>query len=67
MSYLRKDTVIPWPALQAQFGADYALSRQFKAAFLVTLRKVLTIYSGAKVIAVDNGLALKPSVTHIPR
>ena len=48
MSYLRKETVIPWPALQAQFRADYARNRAFKEKFLESLRKVLTVYTEAK-------------------
>ena len=46
MSYLYKDTVIPWPLLQMQFGADYAAEgqgpRDFKKKFLARLKQVLT-------------------------
>ena len=41
MFYLHRDTVIPWPLLQMQFGADYpqdALGlRHFKSKFLARL------------------------------
>jgi len=65
MSYLRRPTVIPWAALQAQFGADYRLTRQFKANFLIQLKAVLGEYPEARVEASEEGLALKPSPPHI--
>ena len=40
-SYTKRPSVIPWSALALQFGSDYKLVRQFKAAFLAELRKVL--------------------------
>ena len=67
MSYLRKPLVIPWGALQTQFGADYRLTRQFKAKFLKQLKAVQTVYPEAKVEAEEGGLRLKPSPTHIVR
>jgi len=71
MSYLQKDTVIPWPLLQGQFGADYAQTpqgqRDFKKKFLLGLKKVHSIYESAKVFAVDNGLLLKPSPPHVAK
>lgn len=66
MSYLRRPTVIPWEALQMQFGADYVRTRDFKSAFLEHLRKVVTIYPKANIFDKDNGLLLRPSPTHIP-
>lgn len=65
MSYLRRPLVIPWGALQTQFGADYRLTRQFKANFLTQLRTVQAVYPEAKVEAEDAGLKLRPSPTHI--
>lgn len=65
MSYLRKETEIPWTALQLQFGADYALTRQFKAAFLKQLKVTQSIYSNAKVEEGKRGLILKPSPPHV--
>ncbi len=65
MSYLRKDTVIPWPLLQLQFGVGYAEvgqgPRDFKTNFRKQLRKVHVIYPQAKVTEVEQGLFLKPS------
>ena len=65
MSYLRKPTEIPWPALQMQFGADYGRERDFKAAFLEHLRAVLVIYPEANVEDGERGLLLKPSKPHV--
>ena len=66
-SYLKQPTVIPWAALALQFGSNYAQVRQFKAAFLTELRKVVTVYGMVQVEPTDNGLMVKPSITHIPR
>lgn len=71
MFYLSRDTVIPWPLLQMQFGADYATEGQgpldFKKKFLLRLKQVLTIYETAKVFPVDGGLMLKPSPPHVAK
>ena len=70
MSYLKQKTEIPWPALQAQFGCDYATdpqgTRDFKRAFLRQFKKVNMVYK-TKTTEGDHGLILKPSKTHIPR
>ena len=69
LSYLRKPTEIPWPALQMQFGADYATQgqgpRDFKKKFLHHLRAVLTRYPEANVEDGECGLLLKPSKPHV--
>lgn len=65
MSYLRKPTIIPWEALQMQFGADYERTRDFKRAFLEQLKCVLLLYPDANVYENENGLLLKPSKTSI--
>lgn len=64
-SYAKRPSVIPWSALALQFGSDYARERDFKAAFLAELRKVVTVYGGVQVEATDEGLLVKPSLTHI--
>lgn len=70
MSYLKRQTEIPWAALQTQFGSDYAPNpqglRDFKRAFLRELKKVCVIYSEANTDIDRNSLILKPSKTHIP-
>ena len=65
-SYLKKPTVIPWGALQMQFGSEYKRTTDFKANFLKHLKKVITIYPDANVSDNPNGLLLMPSRTHIP-
>ena len=69
LSYLRQARVIPWPALQMQFGASYQTegqgARDFKRAFIRELKKVLILYPKAKVSEEDSGLYLQPSATHI--
>lgn len=67
MSYLKRDTEIPWAALAAQFGSDYGRLRAFKEALLGELRKVQAVYPEARVGTGDYGLLLKPSKPHIPR
>jgi len=66
MSYLKKNTVIPWGALQIQFGANYSRVRDFKKYFLDQLRSVHVVYPGAKIEVTDVGLLLHPSKPHIP-
>lgn len=65
MSYLSRPTEIPWEALQAQFGADYADLKHFKSKFKSALSKVLLQYKAVKVSEGKYGLVLKPSPTHI--
>jgi hypothetical protein len=67
MSYLKQPTLIPWAALKMQFGADYKLTRQFKAAFLRHLKAVLVVYPEARVEQQDAGLHLTPSPPHVAR
>jgi len=70
MSYLRRKTTIPWPALRGQFGAGYAMDEQglrnFRRAFLRELARVVVLYSRCNVTDSERGLVLSPSPTHIP-
>lgn len=66
-SYAKRPSVIPWSVLALQFGSDYAELRFFKRAFLEELRKVVTVYGGVQVEATDEGLLVKPSLTHISK
>lgn len=66
MSYLSRETLIPWPALATQFGAEYGRIRDFKAAFIQQLRKVHVMYPEARIEEAKDGLKLKPSRTHVP-
>lgn len=65
MSYLRKPVVIPWLALEMQFGADYTRTLDFKFNFLKQLKAVLNVYPEAKVEKGEQGLLLKPSSPHV--
>jgi hypothetical protein len=67
MSYLQKPCVIPWEALQTQFGADYGRLRDFKRKFLAHLAGVLHVYPAARLSELPAGLLLRPSPTHLPR
>ena len=64
-SYATKPSEIPWQALAMQFGSDYAQVRDFKAAFLDALKKVLIVYPEARVSHGDFGLTLAPSRPHV--
>lgn len=67
LSRLEKETVVPWAALQGQFGADYGRPRAFREAFKDWLPKVLCFYPQAKVNLEETGLRLiAPGVPHVP-
>lgn len=67
LSYLRRDTVIPWAALETQFGSEYSRTVDFRIAFSQHLGRVLEIYKAANVVATEAGLVMKPSQTHVAR
>jgi hypothetical protein len=66
-SYLKAETAISWDQLRMQFGAEYARSDNFKAAFKDALKKVLVVYPSAKIQTVDAGILIAPSATHISK
>ena len=66
LSYLKERKIIPWQALQLQFGSEYARLIDFKVNFTKHLQSVLTIYPEAKVQPLDTGLELRPSKPHVP-
>jgi hypothetical protein len=66
-SYLKKTTVVPWPSLAMQFGSNYSELRFFKRAFLEELRKVMLVYPHVRVDGLEDGLQVRPSLTHIPK
>ena len=68
-SYLRRPTLIPWAALQMQFGASYSTTTSrgladFRGAYREALKKVLTLYP-AQVEDRPDGVLLRPSRTHV--
>lgn len=67
VSYLKRPTVIPWAGLALQFGSDYARLRAFKEAFIAELKKVVLVYAQVQVEVTDEGLLIKPSLTHVSR
>jgi len=67
MSYSMSPTVIPWVELALQFGSHYARLRDFKAALITELKKVLMVYGRSQVEALEDGLLIKPSLTHIEK
>ena len=66
-SYMTKASTVPWEALAAQFGSDYAELRFFRRAFLSELRKVTAVYPGTAFEASDKGLTVKPGKPHVQR
>lgn len=58
---LRRPTLIPWPALAAQFGSAYNRMRNFRPNFEKALARAVACYPEAKVDIEDNGLRLFPS------
>lgn len=70
-SYLNRRTEIPWQALHAQFGADYATDPKglynFRSKMVDALRKVSVVYPALRASEGKNGLVLFPSPSHIPR
>ena len=70
LSYLKRETEIPWPLLQSQFGSDYAATKQgryeFKRKLFIQLKKVAAVYEGATNIQEGKyGLVLRPGISHI--
>jgi hypothetical protein len=52
---------IQWPAIKAQFGADYGHMNDFKKKFRMALRQVLTRYQRARIDVESGGLRLHTS------
>ena len=71
MSYLRKESHIPWEVLQMQFGSGYPQTTRgkldFKRNFIKQLKAVHIVYPLANVDPIDTALILTPSHTHVPR
>jgi hypothetical protein len=72
LSYLKRQTEIPWPLLQGQFGSDYADTKQgrykFKCKLLTQLRKVAAVYEGiTSAYEGKYGLVLMPSRSHVKK
>ena len=57
----------PWASLALQFGSDYSRLRDFKHAFIDELKKVVLVYGQVQVEVMEDGLVVKPSLTHISK
>lgn len=73
MSFIqRRSRPIPWLSLMGQFGSGFNMAdieqavRDFKKAFIRSLKMVLIVYPQVRVEVTDDGLVLLPSPTHIP-
>lgn len=76
MSYLRRESKIPWEALMLQFGANFNSSvdditsarRNFKKQFELAMKGVIVVYPNVNVdTSHSQYLILRPSNPHIPR
>jgi Plasmid encoded RepA protein len=66
LHHLERPTRVPWPALYRQFGAGFALLRQFRAHAREALALALAAYPEAQVVAEENGVTLLPSPAPVP-
>mgnify|MGYP000982060594 CR=1 FL=1 len=57
----RRPTLVPWEALQAQFGSQTERPRRFKQSFVSKLILISLVYPEASFKEVDKGLMLYPS------
>ncbi|HBL27393.1 MAG TPA: pirin [Acidobacteria bacterium] len=62
---LGRPETIPWPALQRQFGADYADLRVFRFHFLRAVKKILDVYPEIRLRNTPGGLVVLPFPPHI--
>ncbi|MBL6459537.1 hypothetical protein JMJ55_29960 [Belnapia sp. T6] len=66
LHYLKKPTRVRWFALYRQFGAGFALPRQFKSHARNALALALAAYPEAKVQVDNEGVTLFPSPAPVP-
>ena len=62
-----KGVYVPWAQLREQFGQEYRLLADFKKAFKLALKRVLSIYPDARLESVYGGLQLHESKPPIER
>ena len=63
---LPKPVVVAWPALQAQFGANYTREQDFRRAFAQALGRVYAHWPALRAEPRKQGLRLRPCLPHIP-
>ena len=66
LSYLKGKTLVPWAALEAQFGAEYGRTRDFRARFSKQLKAVAAVFP-VRASPSTRGLELLPSPPHVKR
>jgi hypothetical protein len=66
LHHLTRATRVPWPAVYRQFGAGFALQRQFKVHAREALALALAAYPEAQVKVDDEALTLLPSAAPVP-
>ena len=66
LHHLTRATRVPWPAVYRQFGAGFALQRQFKVHAREALALALAAYPEAQVKVDDEALILLPSPAPVP-
>lgn len=57
----RKSSELTWSQLNQQFGAQYAVARQFKAQFIKRLPIIQTVYPDANIHVTESGVRVAPS------
>lgn len=62
---LPRDQLIPWAALQAQFGADYSEPRYFRRAALRQLKHIYDAWPDLRVTPEVDGLRLHKCRPHV--
>jgi hypothetical protein len=65
MYTLRSPARPTWQQLYNQFGSGYSRLRDFRDAFLGSLKAVKEVYSDVRVDYTENGLVLLPSPTPV--
>ena len=63
----KRGQFVPWAALHQQFGQGYELIRQFRSAFLESLKMVKTQYPAARFGADGGGMMLANSPPPVQR
>lgn len=63
----RRPTLVPWEALQAQFGSQTGRLRKFKELFTSKLILISLVYPEAVFKEVDKGLMIYPSPSPLGR
>lgn len=71
VSYLKRDTVVPWRGLMAQIGANYPNTAQgrsdFKANFKLGLKKVKDAWPEFRGDPISEGLLVRPCSPQVKR